>query len=125
MTCVGARHPPPVTKLSLSPLSKLSNFYPHIHSKQTLFSNSMLSFPLREEEDFEEEMQEKTPRREVDVVSNAPSSTLHLPQIMKSFLPGVSRKAPIPTKSTWGDLISQKKIKQVAPTHYKRPLPVG
>ena len=66
---------------------------------------------------------------EVDTTSedNTPNATLHLPQIMKSFLPGASRKAPAKTTtsmhSSWIDLTSRKKIKQVAPNSYKlRPV---
>ena len=61
----------------------------------------------------------------VDTTSdhNTPTSALHLPQIMKSFLPGVSRKAPVKTvsssqQSSWTNLTSRRKIKQVAPNSY-------
>ena len=124
---MGVRHPPPVPKPELSlnvpTIARLKSppeknnatggvgaidkkFVDHAGSKSEIKAPKFLRV------------------MEVNTTSdnNSSNTSLHLPQIMGSFLPTINRKVPYKAMasphSSWSDLTSQRKIKQVAPINF-------
>ena len=109
---VGVRHPPPIIKPKLRDAID--------QKKYTLAQRENDGVPNFVEKGMNFKVMEVDTKSE----SKTPTPSLHLPQIMKSFLPSVSRKSrlppPAPSRSSWVDLTSQAKIKQVMPRHHKQ-----
>ncbi|XP_076819571.1 uncharacterized protein LOC143465257 isoform X1 [Clavelina lepadiformis] len=131
-TYLGIRHPLPLPKVEatydrskLKQLAALKGDATHKGSRKMRKESASYDIPK-----LEEDIIKRSPRNQkleklmaIDTSNREPVATLHLPRIMKSFIPTVNRagtnRAQGEGKSSWIDLMSNKAIKQVAPCTYK------